>query len=436
MIRLRALYRSLVVSGTLNTIYVSASSGSDTTGNGSVGNPYASIQKAVNGAAAGSRILVDASGTYAYTDVYGVTGNALNWVSIESLDDSIRPVIDVSAANSPGIEFQLSSFCGLFGFEIKGLQTSANVNDSGVNIFRASHHIVIWNNVVHDFPSGGIQCFYTTGPPVGAWDLVDVSFNTVYNTSKYNPANTSGISFFSGADITNTTWDGRYGYRCVGNYVYNVICTVNNPSGGNIVTDGNGITSDSCYQTNAGGNVYSKYGLFEGNLVTGCGAKGMHVVNSINVDDFYGTYVGNLITVAVGITNTFETDARYIPSIGVSNNVNHVGCVILPLNSPNTTDAVSTYTNCVIAGGTQAVPGGNVDRHSIGAAYLAGIPTTTTVLAAQPSWYYTPVAADTATNPAHGQGRQVLLNGFRAPSSTGLWVAGAIEPNLPVMVLV
>jgi hypothetical protein len=210
------------------------------------------------------------------------------------------------------------------------------------------------------------------------------------------------------------------------------------PGGDAFITDGNGISCDSLNTPNvldAGLSSYTKYGLLEGNLIVGCGGRAVHIYNTINVDDLYGTYIGNLRTSSPAITNGVETDAQYDTSPG-TNGITHIGCIILPLNTPNTTDSVSTYTNCVIAGGTQAVPSGNIDRHTVGASYITGVPNTTNVLSAQATTFYVPVTPDTATHPTNGRGYQALGAGPRATSSTGTWTIGALEtPLLPKVVL-
>jgi hypothetical protein len=439
-LNLRTLYHQTVITGT-RTVYVAAASGSDSNNGTSHALAYASITAAITAAQAGDRILVDA-GTYSYLSIYGLSGDALDWISIESYSDSVRPIISVADnSGNDGVDIQLTTFCGLFGFEIVGLQTSASSNPSGIGVFRGSTHVMVWNNLIHDFPGGGINCFYVASSvyngntlPAGGWDLVDVSFNTIHDTSKYNVDNTSAISFYAGVDTTATTWDGRYGYRAVGNYIYNVICTVNyTPGGDAFITDGNGISCDSLNTSNSlnpGLAAYTKFGLLAGNLIVGCGGRAVHIYNTINVDDIYGTYVGNLRTVSPAITNGVEADASYDTSPG-ANGVTHSGCIIMPLNTPNTTDSVSTYTNCVITGGTQTVPAGNVDHHTVGASYLAGTPNTTNVLSAQATSFYTPVTPDTATRPTNALGYQALGVGPRANGTSAIWTIGALELPLP-----
>lgn len=442
---LRAVYRQTVVSGN-RTVYVDATNGSDSNNGTSLALAYATIQKAANSAQAGDRILVN-SGTYGYVSIYGRNGNAKKWISFESLNDSVRPIISVADnSGNDGLDIQQSSYIGIYGFEIVGLQTSSSTNPSGIGIFRGSTRIFIWNNDVHDFPGGGVNCFWvdqaTYGGstlPSGSWDLVDISFNTIHATSKYSQYNTSGISFYGAIDYTGTTLDGTYGYRAVGNYIYDVICTVNySPGGYNFVTDGNGISCDSLNTPN---NLapdlipYVKRGLVEGNVITGCGGRAVHIYNTINIDDIFGTYIGNLRTSSPAITNGVETDAKY-DNNPANCGVIHYGCVISPLNTPNVVDGLSTYTNCVFTGGTQSLPSGSIDRRSDSGSYFTAAQSTSTVVTLQPAANFLPVRNDVTTKTAIGLGYQMRGTGYRTNGTTAQWRIGAIEaPIKPLVIL-
>jgi len=397
--QLRSAFEHAVVSGT-RTVYVEANGGSDSNTGTSPATAYATIQHAVDVAQPGDRILVG-PGTYGYLSIYGYRGDPTRWLSIESISDNVTPIIDVANdSGDDGIDIQQSSFVGFYGFEVEGLQTSTNTNPSGVAIFRGSDHVYVWNNNIHDFPGGGVNCFYTPAViyngqqlPAGGWDLVNVSFNRIHETSKYSPSNTSGISFYGGVDTTGSTLGGGYGYVAVGNYIYDVICLVDSSSGaGNFpfVTDGNGISVDSLSMPYVSGLApYTKTGLLEGNVIAGNGGRAIHVYNSINVDGYFNTAVGNLRSNSPAINGGVELDSN-IPG----GNVRYYGNVIVPLNTPNSTDSTSIYSDNVIAGGTQAVPPGNIDRRSVGAAYLRGDPNTATAVDPETMAFYSPVLAD------------------------------------------
>jgi len=333
------------------------------------------------------------------------------------------------ASGDDGVDVQESSFVGLYGFQIEGLQTSPNPNPSGVAVFRDSDHVFVWNNTIHDFPGGGVNDFYTPATtydgallPAGGWDVVDVSFNVIHATSRYNPTNTSGISFY-GAVATTTDTLGGFGYRAVGNYIYDVICLVDSSSGAGTypyVTDGNGISIDSLSVPYVAGLApYVKAGLVEGNVIAGNGGRAVHVFNSVNVDGYFNTAVGDLRTDSPAIDGHAELDSN-VPG----GNVHYYGNIVLPLNTTATTDAVSTYTDDVIAGGVASVPSGNIDRRSLGPAYLLGDPTATTVTVGQPMSFFVPGHRDRVPFELGMTGYQAL-DGGRVRTS-GAVPAGAL----------
>jgi hypothetical protein len=413
--QLRSAFDHAVISGT-RTVYVEANGGSDSDTGTSPSTAYATIQHAVDVARPGDRILVG-PGTYGYVSIYGYRGDPTQWLSIESISNSVTPIIDVANdSGDDGVDIQQSSYVGLYGFEVEGLQTSTNTNPSGVAVFRGSDHIYVWDNNIHDFPGGGVNCFYTPAViyngqslPAGGWDLVNVSFNRIHETSKYSPNNTSGISFYGAVDTTGSTLGG-YGYVAIGNYIYDVICLVNSSSGaGNFpfVTDGNGISVDSLSVPYVSGLApYTKTGLLEGNVIAGNGGRAIHVFNSINVDGYFNTAVGNLRSNSPAINGGVELDSN-IPG----GNVRYYGNVIVPLNTPNSTDSTSTYSDNVIAGGTQAVPPGNIDRRSLGAAYLVGDPNAAAAVGLRMMFLYAPVLADIVPAVAGMTGFQALDSG-------------------------
>lgn len=429
---LRTLFRLACPSGT-RTLYVSGT-GNDGNSGLSSGLALRQITTAVAMCQPGDRIVVG-SGTYASFSLYNVKGTASAWVTVEGPADDTA-VVDGTNGNdgAAAVDMQLSCYIGIYGLNVAGSQSMTPVSISGIAVFRGSHHIRVWNNHVHDFPSGGVNCFYIQSSlfngqtlPAGGWDVVDVAFNKIHGCCKYDPNNASGVSMFGAEDITGLTWDGRYGYMVRGNYVYDCECTMPYTAGGfNFVTDGNGISLDSLNTAtvfNSGNAPYVKRGLNEGNVVVGCGGRGLHIYNTINVDDFFNTYVGNLRTVSQAITNGVETDASY-DTVPGSPGVVHYGNVICPLNTPNTTDTVSTYTSNVILGGTQAVPGGNTDRRGIGVRYFAGAPTAAALLAGLGIAAFIPSTRDAVNRAAYWSGYQALGYGPRDPAQ---WAAGGVE---------
>ena len=422
---LRPLYQALVVSG-FRTLHVSASTGSDSNP-GTAAQPFASITKAVAGAQPGDRVLVR-DGVYGYVSVFGFTGRSDAWLSIECAPGH-RPIIDVANAahtTGNGIDVQASCFVGTFGFEIHANACQRNADSSGVGIFRGSHHVVSWAHHVHDFPGGGINHFYANG----GWDLVDCSFNTIHDCCRYSAYNTSGLSFYGAEDLTKATWDGRVAYRAVGNYIFNCICLVPYSAGGmDFITDGNGISVDSLHTPNSLYPLlkpYDKPGRVDVNAVVGCGGRGVHVYNSVNVELSFNTCIGNLRTHSPAITNSADVDATYTKA-PLQPSVRYYGCLLIPLNSPNSTVSTATYEQCVIAGGMQAVTSDNVDRRTLRTAYVVGKPTLSDLIAGLDPLLLKPVAADLISAVGSTVTPYTVLGSSRRPT-TGKWAAGALEP--------
>jgi hypothetical protein len=349
-------FRELVRCGE-HILYV-AGKGSDSNP-GTLDAPLRQINTAIRRALPGYLILVD-SGVYGLTEVYDFKGSPDQWLGIMTLNDQANAVINVPSPTDNFVNVIGSSYVGIYGFEVYGQQDNPNTNGSGISVHGNSHHIALWKNHVHDFPGGGINCFDVDG----SHDALDLRFNIIHGTSRYNPHNTSGISIFASRDLTEgATFSDGYGYRIVGNYIYDVECAVPYTLRGlDYVTDGNGISLDS---------IRSSYGyikpiLVAGNIVAGCGGRAVYAFETVNVDVCYNTAVGNLRTNSPAITKGVELQGKTDHTVQIIDNV------ICPLNTPNSTDPISTYAGNVIAGGSQAVPSGNVDQRSAGLSYFTG----------------------------------------------------------------
>ena len=375
-------FRSLHPSGT-RTLFVSGN-GDDRRDGLGAGSARRSIQGALDLARAGDRIVVG-DGVYAYTSVLDKHGTAQAWITIEAAPGT-SPIVDVahSAASwdtsrqTNGIDIQLSDHVAVYGLEVRGLETSSDPDPSGIAVFRGSHHISIWSCHVHDFPGGGINCFYadasTVGGrtlPAGGWDAVDVFFNHVHATSKYSPFNTSGVSFYGAEDLTGgDTIDGVYGYRAVGNYIHDVICTVPyTPGGYSFVTDGNGISPDSLAVPNSLHprlTPYRKRGLIEGNIVTACGGRGVHIFNSVNIDVVNNTLIGNLRTSSPAITGSTEVDVQLDTPVR-DNGIVIANNILGPRHTDRAFDRTArTVVGNTALGGTDPIPAGNQSLRSLG----------------------------------------------------------------------
>lgn len=351
----------------IQTLYVAG--WGDDGNDGSPERPFREISTAVRSAEPGTLIMVD-SGIYGRLDVIHFRGRPDSWLGIMTANSNVKAYITVPPPTGNFVNFVASSYIGLYGFEVFGDLKNPNTNCSGISVYGNSHHIAIWANTVHDFPAGGINCFNVDG----SHDMVDASYNRIYRTSFYSPNNCSGISIYEPRDLTRgEVFADGYGHRVVGNYIYNVLCTV--PYGRlGFVTDGNGICTDRAYATYG----YRKPMLIKDNVITGCGGHAIHVFKTINVDVLNNTVIGNLRTKSPALSEHAEIDQD-------QGGINVVSNIICPLNTPTVTRQVSAFRQNVVLGGTQPVPPDNFDLRSEGLRYFVGPVTRPMLIAGSPS---------------------------------------------------
>lgn len=441
MLNTRDLFRQFYPSG-LRTLYVSGSGRDSNSGLAST-SAKRTIQSAIDNAREGDRIVVG-QGTYGYTQFYGIHGSAEAWVTVENAPGE-TPIVDVSGPTAgydsstmtDGIDIQQSSYVAIFGLEIRGLQTSEDTNPSGLAIFRNSVHISIWGCHIHDFPGGGVNCFYVGSSlyggrtlPGGGWDAVDVFFNTVHGTSKYSPYNTSGISFYGAQEVPGATIEGQYGYRAVGNYIYDVICTVPySPGGVDFVTDGNGISLDSLAipnSLNPGLAPYLKRGLIEGNAIAACGGRGIHIYNSKNVDVVNNSLIGNLRTASPAISGSTEVDLQLDIS-DTENSVAIANNLIVPMNTPNAFDrAAQRVTANTAVGGTDTIPAENQSLRAVGLHVFASTPTASSLAAGVSITALTPTVVTSVPKYPGSLGFQALGLGEQTGSRVTVGAVGGL----------
>ena len=428
-----ALFRQTYPGG-LRTLHVSGA-GDDARSGLRPDQAKRSIQAAVDISRPGDRIVV-ATGSYGHTEFFDRHGTPTAWITIEAAPGA-RAVVDVSASRASwdrtrwtnGLDVQLSSHVGVHGLEIRGDQASPDPDPSGVAVFRRSRAVAIWACDVHDFPGGGVNCFATgaatvggTALPAGGWDAVDVFFNRVHATSRRSTYNTSGISFFGGQSLGSSVGDGRYGYRAVGNHVFDVVCKVPYvPGGFDFVTDGNGISVDSLAVPNslsAGLPPYPKRGLVEGNVVVACGGRGVYVYNSRDVDVVNNTVVGNLRTASPAITGS--TDIAVVLDRPVAHNgVVIANNVIAPLSTARAFDRVAqTVVGNTALGGTDPVPGGNSSQRRSGLSAFRIRPSVASLAAGLDPASLAPRVDRLVARRSGSSGLPVLGRGTRAVGST------------------
>ncbi len=155
------------------TVHV-APGGSDTTGDGSAGLPFATIKRAARGVAAGTAIAVHA-GTYGggiwLEDVRG-RETAPIWIG--GAAGETRPVIE---GQSEGMHVAKLAWVVLHDLEIRGASANGlNVDDGGDYAdAQAAHHVVFQRLFIHDIGGGGNQdCLKLSG--VNDYAVLDSEF--------------------------------------------------------------------------------------------------------------------------------------------------------------------------------------------------------------------------------------------------------------------
>jgi parallel beta-helix repeat protein len=228
-------------------------SGSDATGDGSLNNPYASLQKAEQEVQPGDTVYVH-EGTFRNSDFNdGDIWGGDNLLSITANGTESDPItfspfpgdtVILEFDSTYGVIIRNSSYITFTGFEIKGIgdqitQTEADsawglykdesgvvhdlavelgidINDPALagtevpkpsfpNISKpsyyngrgivanSSHHITISNNIVRDVPSSAIRCQQS--------DYTTITGNTVYNNTFWT---TQGVGAITVAEATPT----------------------------------------------------------------------------------------------------------------------------------------------------------------------------------------------------------------------------------------
>jgi len=155
------------------TVHV-ASGGSDTSGDGSAGRPFATIGRAARGIAAGTAIAVHA-GTYAggiWLEALRGTETAPIWIG--GVDGEARPVIEGA---SEGMHVANLAWVVLHDLEIRGASANGlNVDDGGDYADpQAAHQVVFQRLFIHDIGSAGNQdCLKLSG--VSDYAVLDSEF--------------------------------------------------------------------------------------------------------------------------------------------------------------------------------------------------------------------------------------------------------------------
>ncbi len=269
-------------SNSANTFYVATNG--DNTNPGTAQKPWRTIQHAATKVTPGQTVLV-ASGTYENGVTIERSGKPGQMITFQAAPGA-SPKIRVTTPNEYGVAVLGSAYIRVEGFEIayEGPDASGmkdGVYGTGMDAVVAggvpSHHIEFVGNNVHDFPGQGVGALQA--------DYVLIEGNTIWNNSKWNPYQTSGISLYQTANV-----DFAPGFHNVirGNVVYSNENNVPNPES-KMITDGNCIIIDDqrrqqkILENKLPIGPYESDTLVENNICAGNGGRGVHVFNSDNV---------------------------------------------------------------------------------------------------------------------------------------------------------
>ena len=157
--RLSAFGRGLSATSEIHV----ATWGSNTTGDGTVGNPYATIGRAASGAVPGSAIMVH-EGTYS-GGIYlsDLAGTATDPIWIGSAPGESRPVID---GGGEGLHLTRAKYVVVHDLEVRNAADNGINSDDGGDYADplATHHLTFKGLWIHDIGSDGNQdCLKLSG---------------------------------------------------------------------------------------------------------------------------------------------------------------------------------------------------------------------------------------------------------------------------------
>lgn len=137
--------------------------GSDLTGDGTPGNPFASIERASDEATPGSSIVVH-PGTYSGGQfIAGLAGTAGAPIWVGGAVGEARPIL---TGETNGIQFSRGAYLIVHDLEVTGASGNGINTDDGGDISddQAAHHVIFRNLYIHDIGGDGNQdCLKLSG---------------------------------------------------------------------------------------------------------------------------------------------------------------------------------------------------------------------------------------------------------------------------------
>ncbi len=294
----------------MSTYYVSSDLGLNSNNGTSASTPFATLQQAADVTQPGDKVEVMA-GTYSADAATGYvleisrSGTAAAPITYEGYNGA-RPVISLPDGGVSAVQIN-ASYINFNGFELVGNAQSVSlaqaqslaaqpgsgsnrtINNTGITISwngnpAIVNHVLIENNLIHDFGGNGIGAEKS--------DYITVQGNTVYDNGKYGTYGTSGISLFGSHDSDGVT--SGYKNSVIGNTVYGNQQLVGSYAiGTSSITDGEGVLIDSNSNFQTDGVQYKGSTLVANNVVHDNSAVGLGAYASSNVDFIGNTAYGN-----------------------------------------------------------------------------------------------------------------------------------------------
>jgi parallel beta-helix repeat protein len=246
--------------------YVDIAKGNDSYPGTTETKAFKTIQQANQKVSAGDTVYVK-NGTYNENLVIEASGKPNSWITFQAFPGH-KPAI---LASQEAIKVQ-GSYVKVIGFNISAKAENGLVavgKEEGI-----SHHVQFLKNIVHDSGCNGIGS--------NRADYLLIEGNITYRNAFTAPWQCSGISIYHAINF-----DDKPGFHNVirGNTSYSNENKVPQ-SGGQEVTDGNGIIVDDFRFTQKGKKPQGKYRsatLIENNVVFDNGGRGIHVFQSDKV---------------------------------------------------------------------------------------------------------------------------------------------------------
>ncbi|MEO8693279.1 MAG: choice-of-anchor Q domain-containing protein [Acidimicrobiales bacterium] len=220
------------------------------------------------------------------------------------------------------------------GLEIYSIYDANHDQVSGVQAIEGAHHVYIWDMWVHDVPACGVCSARSAGHN-------DFRYNQIWRTAGYSRYNQSGISLFNNRN--GGGGDDGYGYSdyLIGNMVWASQKVAGRTTDGNciIMDNNNGVQKVPAYTGRT---------LIANNLCVANGGRGIHMLQSDNIDVFHNTLYHDLRGASARGTGLDQHQGEI--SVYYSSNLRIVNNLSVAIPYGNVYDTGSTGTNVVLLG--------------------------------------------------------------------------------------